>query len=141
MCSSLFHPPQAMSHQKLSWAAIGKPEHPLLSPAAAFESLVFTAGQVGAEEDGSFAPDVVRQTELAIADLQKVLKASGSDLDEILKVLLFVRNPEDAAKVNEVYAKHITTKPARSCISVVFPHPDILVEIEAIAVKKHTANL
>lgn len=130
-----------MSAQKLSWAAINKPEHPLLSPAAAFESLVFTAGQVGAEEDGSFSADVTRQTEIAIQDLQTVLKASGSDLDQILKVLLFVRNPEDAAKVNAVYAKYITTKPARSCISVVFPHPDILVEIEAIAVKKTTANL
>lgn len=130
-----------MSPQKLSWDAIGKPDHALLSPAAAFESLVFTAGQVGAEEDGSFAPDVTRQTELAIQDLQKVLKASGSDLDQILKVLLFVKDPADAAKVNEVYAKYITSKPARSCVAVVFPHPDILVEIEAVAVKKTSANL
>lgn len=62
-----------------------------------------------------------------------MLKASGSSLDKVLKVLLFVAHPADAAKVNEVYAKYFTTKPARSCIVVGFPNPEIKVELECVA--------
>lgn len=121
--------------EKLTWRELGVDEHPLLSPAYAVDKFVFASGSVGAEEDGSFSKSVERQTELAIQALEKVLKATGSSLEQVIKVLLFVRNPEDAAKVNEVYGKYMKTKPARSCIAVIFPNPDILVELECVAVR------
>lgn len=85
------------------------------------------------DAQGKLGPDASTQTELAILNLKKVLEASGSSLDKVLKVLLFIKNREDAAAVNAVYKKYFTTQPGRSCIMVDFPNPDILVELECIA--------
>ncbi|GMM29123.1 hypothetical protein DAMA08_018390 [Martiniozyma asiatica (nom. inval.)] len=127
--------------EKLSWGSIGKSEHPLLAPAYSFENLVYTSGSIGANEDGTFPPTAAAQAENAIKGLQKVLQAAGSDLDMVLKVLLFVNKSEDAAAVNAVYKKYFPSMPGRSCILVGFPNPEILVELECVAVKKSKAKL
>lgn len=127
--------------EKLTWEKVGKKENPVLSPAYIHNDLIFTCGRVGVELDGSFSKSVERQTELAIKELETVLKAAGSSLDYILKVLLFIKNPEDREKINKIYVKHMKTKPARTCVSVVFPDPNVLLEIECVAVKKPTSKL
>lgn len=127
--------------EKLTWEKVGKKENPVLSPAYIHGDLIFTCGRVGVEADGSFSKCVERQTELAIKELETVLKAAGSSLDYILKVLLFIKNPEDREKINKTYVKLMKTKPARSCVSVVFPDPNVLLEIECVAVKKPISKL
>ncbi|KAG0677771.1 hypothetical protein C6P40_000686 [Pichia californica] len=127
--------------EKLTWEKVGRKENPVLSAAYIHNDLIFTAGRVGVEADGSFSTSVERQTELAIKELETVLKAAGSSLDYVLKVLLFIKNPEDRVKINKVYTKFMKTKPARSCVSVVFPDPNILLEMECVAVRKPTSKL
>lgn len=54
----------------------------------------------------------------------------------MIKTTVFIKDMNDFTKINEVYAKHFTgTFPARSCVEVARLPKDVLLEIEAIAVK------
>lgn len=119
--------------EQVSWEKVNRKGTTFLSPAYKSNGHVFCSGSVGTDAAGKIPTDVKLQTEIAIKNLEGVLKASGSSLDRVLKVLLFVAHPADAAKVNEVYAKYFITKPARSCIVVGFPNPEIKVELECVA--------
>ncbi|HUY71104.1 MAG TPA: Rid family detoxifying hydrolase [Gaiellaceae bacterium] len=97
---------------------------------------VFVAGQLGLSPgekevvDGGIGP----QTERAFANLRAILEAAGSSLDNIVKTTVFLRNLDDFAGMNEVYATHIGgTPPARSTVEVGRLPAGALVEIEAIA--------
>jgi 2-iminobutanoate/2-iminopropanoate deaminase len=97
---------------------------------------VFVAGQLGLEPgskdivDGGITP----QTEQAFANLRAILAAAGSSLDNLVKTTVFLRNLDDFAAMNDVYASHIgETPPARSTVEVGRLPAGALVEIEAIA--------
>src|SRR5579872_5917253 len=97
---------------------------------------VFVAGQLGLEPG---AKDVIEggigpQTERAFANLHAILAAAGSSLDKVVKTTVFLRNLDDFAGMNEVYASRIgETPPARSTVEVGRLPAGALVEIEAIA--------
>ena len=94
-------------------------------------NLVYTSGQIpidpatGAIE----APDIAGQTEQVMKNLQAVLEAAGSSLDRAVKTLCFLKNMEDFAAFNEVYARYFTGKPARSCVAVAALPKGALVEV------------
>lgn len=119
-------------HQ-VSWEEAQLPPIGILSPAYKSNGHVFTSGCVGSLPDGSIADTVEEQTELAIKNLSTILATSGSSLDKVLKVLLFIADPADGPKVNEIYAKYFLQKPARSCVVVAFPNGKIKVELECVA--------
>lgn len=119
--------------QKVTWNDINQSGNKLLSPAVKSNGHVFTSGALGTDENGNMPESVSEQAELAIKNLEKVLIASGSSLDKVLKVLLFVADGSYAAEVNKVYAKYFTTQPGRSCIVVGFPNSKVKVELECIA--------
>lgn len=119
--------------QKVTWEQVQQPSNSLLSPAYKSNGHVFTSGSVGFDSNGNVPSSVTEQTENAIKNLEAVLKASGSSLDKVLKVLLFVGDASYAADVNKVYAKYFKTQPGRSCIVVGFPNPAIKVELECVA--------
>ena len=98
-------------------------------------NLVYTSGQIpidpatGAIE----APDIAGQTEQVMKNLQAVLAAAGSSLGRAVKTLCFLKNMEDFAAFNEVYARYFTGKPARSCVAVAALPKGALVEVEVVA--------
>ena len=54
----------------------------------------------------------------------------------MVKTTVFIKNMDDFAKVNEIYAKYFTgVYPARSCVEVARLPKDVLIEIEAVAIK------
>ena len=56
--------------------------------------------------------------------------------ENVVKTTVFIKNMEDFGTINEVYAKYFTgTYPARSCVEVARLPKDVLIEIEAIAIK------
>ncbi|KAH3667509.1 hypothetical protein OGAPHI_003158 [Ogataea philodendri] len=120
--------------QKVTWEEVGAAGNELLSPAYKSNGHVFTSGSVGFAPDGTISEDVSVQTKYAIEALENVLKKSGSSLDKVLKVLLFISNREDAAAVNAVYKQYFKTQPGRSCVIVQFPDARIKVELECVAV-------
>lgn len=76
------------------------------------------------------------QAEQAIKNLSVLLEESGTSTDKVIKTTVFIKNMDDFAKVNEIYAKYFTTDfPARSCVEVARLPKDVLIEIEAIAEK------
>ena len=113
-------------------AAIGPYSH-----AVVINDMVFTSGQLGLiPETGKLPEGVEAQTEQALINLRNVLKASGTDMEHVVKTTVFVQDLADFAKVNAVYAKFFATNPpARSCVQVAKLHAGGLVEIEAVAVK------
>ncbi|GAV53921.1 hypothetical protein ZYGR_0AK04230 [Zygosaccharomyces rouxii] len=113
--------------------------NPLLSPAfvvSPTQRLVFTSGCLGTDDQQELPECPAEQTKNAFENLAKVLKASGSSLDDVIKVLLFVRDPALVPVVNRIYQRYFPEKPARSCVVVKFPNPKVQVELECVAVAK-----
>ena len=99
--------------------------------------LVFTAGQLGIDPaTGDFsAPDVTGQAEQALANLSAILDASGSGLDRLVKVTVFLADIADWPALNDVYSRLIPEPfPARSAFAVKDLPRGARVEIEAIAI-------
>lgn len=79
---------------------------------------------------------IEEQANQAIGNLKALLEAAGSDTDSVIKTTVFIKNMDDFGKVNEIYAKYFTKDcPARSCVEVARLPKDVLIEIEAIAIK------
>ena len=99
--------------------------------------LVFTAGQLGIDPaSGEFSgPDVAGQAEQALANLSAILEASGSGLDRLVKVTVFLADIADWPALNAVYSRLVPEPfPARSAFAVKDLPRGARVEIEAIAV-------
>ncbi len=99
-------------------------------------SLVFTAGQLGFDpQTGDFVEGGVReQTRQAMENIKAILEAAGSGMDRIVKTTVFLKDINDFAAMNEVYATFFEKDPpARSAIQAGALPRDALVEIDAIA--------
>ena len=97
--------------------------------------LVFTSGQLPIDPATSaFVPGgIAEQTTQALKNLQAVLHASDSSLSHIVKTTVFLKDMNDFAAMNAVYATYFTSNPpARSTVEVAKLPKDALVEIECI---------
>jgi len=101
-------------------------------------NLIFTSGQIPLNpETGLIEGDnITEQTHRVCKNLEAVLAAAGSSLKNAVKTVCFLKNMEDFAAFNEVYAEYFTEKPARSCVAVKMLPKDALVEVEVIAEKE-----
>ena len=119
-----------MIHSDNAPAALGP-----YSQAMRVGSLVYTSGQIGIDPAvGKItATDVAGQAEQVCKNLADVLSAAGTDLSHTIKTTCFLADIADFAAFNEVYARHFTGKPARSCVAVKALPAGALCEIEVIA--------
>ncbi len=104
--------------------------------AVAIGNLVYTAGQIPLDKAGNMvAGGIKEQTEQVIANLIAVLGEAGSSLDKVVKATVFMKDLNDFAGMNEVYAKYFKAEnaPARSTLQVARIPKDSLVEIEVVA--------
>jgi 2-iminobutanoate/2-iminopropanoate deaminase len=102
-------------------------------------AMVFVAGQIPLDpQTGQLVggDDVAAQTEQAIANLTAILAASGATLENVVKTSVFLKDMNDFATMNAVYAQHFGDEqaPARACVEVARLPKDVRVEIECIAV-------
>lgn len=94
---------------------------------------VFTSGQIGVDPaSGKAGSTIEEQADRACRNVQAILEEGGSDLAHVVKTTCFLADMNDFASFNEVYAKHFTNKPARSCVAVKTLPKGLLCEIEAI---------
>jgi 2-iminobutanoate/2-iminopropanoate deaminase len=78
--------------------------------------------------------DIRQQTERTLENVKGILEAAGSNLPHIVKTTVFLKDMNDFAAMNEVYAKYFASAPpARSTVQVSRLPKDALVEIEVIA--------
>jgi 2-iminobutanoate/2-iminopropanoate deaminase len=105
------------------------------SQAVVVNGMVYTSGQIALTPAGVMVDDDVQvQTEQVMQNLQAVLEAAGSALANVVKTTIFLKNMDDFATVNSIYAKHFGEhRPSRSTVAVKTLPKDALVEIEAIA--------
>ncbi len=96
---------------------------------------VFCSGTVGIDpKTGTLPDEVAEQTEQALLNLNAILEASGSSIDQLVKTTIFYVNVEDFATINEVYGRHMPDPPpARSAPANVALPRGFLISIEAIA--------
>jgi 2-iminobutanoate/2-iminopropanoate deaminase len=100
-------------------------------------SLIYTAGQIGLNPNtGEIVTGGIEvQTRQVLVNLQNILEAAGSSLDNVLKTTVFLKDMNDFAKMNAVYAEFFQQNPpARSAVQVAALPKNADVEIEAVAV-------
>ena len=97
--------------------------------------LVFVAGQIGLEPgETAVTGDVAAQTGQALSNLEAILAAAGSSLDNLVKTTVFLVDLGDFQSMNEVYATRVGDRPpARSTVEVSGLPAGARVEIEAVA--------
>jgi 2-iminobutanoate/2-iminopropanoate deaminase len=101
-----------------------------------YGSLIFASGQTGIDPATGIMPDggIEAQTKQAMANLEAVLKAAGSEMNKVLKTTVFITNMNDFSLVNKIYESFFQQNPpARSCVEVSALPKNALVEVEAIA--------
>jgi 2-iminobutanoate/2-iminopropanoate deaminase len=109
------------------------------SPGIVCDGMVYVSGQLplDLETRKPFAGDIKRQTELALRNVEAVLKAAGSDLDHVVQMTIYVSDIELWDGVNKMYAAVMGEhRPARAIVPVKDLHFDTKIEIQAIAAVK-----
>lgn len=108
------------------------------SQAIELGDLIFTSGQIPLTPAGQLVEgDIAAQTHQVLQNLQAVLKAAGSDLDQVVKTTLFIKDMNQFQAINAVYGEYFHEhQPARSTVEVARLPRDVGIEIEAIARKK-----
>jgi 2-iminobutanoate/2-iminopropanoate deaminase len=97
--------------------------------------LIFTAGQLGMTPAGEFVDGGIEaQTRQALRNISAIVAAAGSDMSHIVKTTIYLKDMNDFAAMNAVYAEFFADNPpARSAVEVSRLPKDALIEIEAIA--------
>ena len=106
------------------------------SQAVKVGNLLFTSGMIPIDPATNTLVEggIEVQAERALMNVKALLEESGSSLDKVVKTVVFIKDMNDFAKVNEIYAKYFTKDfPARSCVEVARLPKDVLIEMEAIA--------
>lgn len=98
-------------------------------------NLIFTSGQIPINpETGVLATEIREATKQSIENVKGILEEAGSSLSNVVKTVVYIKNMDDFALVNEVYTEYFEgSLPARSCVEVARLPKDAVIEIEAIA--------
>lgn len=106
------------------------------SPGIEHNGLIFVSGQLPMTLDTRepVTGPIEEQTELALRNVEAVLKAAGSDLTKVLQFTIYVADMELWGAVNETYARVMGDhRPARAIVPVKDLHFGTKIEIQAIA--------
>ncbi|ORE11463.1 endoribonuclease L-PSP, partial [Rhizopus microsporus var. microsporus] len=98
--------------------------------------MVYTSGSLPVvPETGDIVDGIKEQTKQSLLNMSKVLEASGSSLDKVVKTTVFLKDMNEFAQMNEVYSTFFSKhQPARSAVEVARLPKDVSVEIECVAV-------
>ena len=101
-------------------------------------NLVFTSGQLPLNMDtGEMETEIKAATKASLSNVKAILAEAGLTMDNVIKTTVFISDMNNFGAMNEVYATFFgETAPARSCVEVARLPKDVLVEIEAVAVRK-----
>jgi len=107
------------------------------SQAIEANGMIFVSGQIPVDpKTNEIKVDVKEAAHQSLTNMKNILIEAGSDMSKVIKVTIFLKNIEDFASVNEVYATYFERPyPARSCVAVKALPKDVVLEMEAIALK------
>ena len=99
---------------------------------------LYVAGQEGTDESNKLATGgIAAETKAALDNIEKVVKAAGFEMKDIVSVTVYLADIHDFPEMNKVYKTVMPDpKPARATIQAAALVNDARVEIAAIAVKQ-----
>jgi 2-iminobutanoate/2-iminopropanoate deaminase len=99
-------------------------------------NLIYTAGQVALDPATMdlVSGGIEEQTRQVLANLANVLEAAGTNMSRVVKTTVFLKDMNDFAKMNTIYAEVFNENPpARTTVAVAGLPKGALVEIECVA--------
>lgn len=139
------HAQSAASAETAEWPRIEYPDTPdtphshlPFSPATRVGDLVFVSGQASVDDSGAIVSDDFEgQMRRSIINLERVLKAAGSDLAHVVRTQNYVRDAKDLPTFNRLYTEYFTKPyPARTTITNCLTEA-LAYEIDCIAVARN----
>lgn len=112
----------------------GRPQNPF-SPAVRVNGMLYLAGQIGTDSTGRLAPGGIEaETRQTLENIRRVLAATGSSMDRVVKCTVFLADMKEWPAMNGVYAQFFPRNfPARSAFGANGLALGARVEIECIA--------
>lgn len=126
----------SMKKEIIKIKGIKKPQSPFNHVVKA-GNLLFLTSQLSIDlKTGNFlGGNITEQTKQALENIKFLLESSGATMDDILKVIVYMRDINDFEQMNRIYRKYFSEgqEPARVTIQALSPIKDIDIEIEVIA--------
>ena len=96
---------------------------------------MYCSGQIPINPNTGDIPNgVSAQAHQVFKNIKNLLNASGTSIDNVIKTSVFIKDMNDFAEINAIYAEYFTEPyPARSCVEVARLPKDVLLEAEVIA--------
>ncbi|WP_427888761.1 RidA family protein [Kribbella sp. GL6] len=119
------------------------PPMPVFSQGVRKGNILQVSGQGSvdpASGDFVFAGDVKGQTTRVLQNIEAILKAGGASIDDVVMLRVYLTERDNFGAMNEAYAEFVSTRtpsgvlPSRTTVFTGLPLPDMLVEIDALAV-------
>lgn len=113
----------------------GTPIAPFV-PGTLADGILYVSGTLPFDQDNNVVHvgDAAAQADHVLATIKRVVEAAGGTMDDVTFNMIMLRDWDDYAKINAVYAGYFPgTKPARYCIQCGLVKPEALVEIASIA--------
>lgn len=107
------------------------------SQAVIHNGLVYTSGQIPLDPatNNVVEDSIVPQTRRVLENLQAVLEAAGSSLDQVIRTTVYLRDMEEFPKMNEIYEDFFKSNPpARSTIQAARLPRNVRIELDCIAI-------
>ncbi len=107
------------------------------SQAIEVNGLIYTSGMIPViPETGEIVEGIEAQARQALTNVKNLLESAGSSMDKVIKTTVFIKDMNDFAAVNAVYATFFSGAfPSRSCVEVARLPKDVLIEVEAVAIR------
>lgn len=107
------------------------------SQAIEVNGMIYTSGQIPVDPATGEVPEGIEaQAEQVMKNVKNLLEAAGTCMENVVKTTVFIKNMDDFGTINAIYANYFAGEcPARSCVEVARLPKDVLMEMEAVAVK------
>lgn len=107
------------------------------SQAIEVNGMIYTSGQIPVNPATGEIPEGIKaQAEQVLKNVKNLLEAAGTNMANVVKTTVFIKDMNDFTAINEIYATYFEGAcPARSCVEVARLPKDVLMEMEAIAIK------
>jgi 2-iminobutanoate/2-iminopropanoate deaminase len=102
------------------------------------DGFLFSSGQIAIDpaEGKMVEGGIEKQATQVMENIKNMLKAAEMDFSNVIKTTIFLKDINDFATVNQIYANYFEQDPpARSCFQVANLPAGALIEIEFVAHK------
>ena len=131
-----------MKRKVVRTAKAGIPPNVPLSQAIKVGNMVYLSSTLGMNPKTLRVEgrNIEEQTRDAINNCREVLKAAGAKLEDVVRVVVLLKNPKDFDRMNHEYAKHFPKDPpSRTVVKIGAHMPNVLISImmDAVITKNH----